>query len=521
MSGNTAKLPRWRLSFPARHVVIAEMVAAPVVLGLARHVWWLALIAVLPVVVGVGLRYRGDTALGWLARAMRRRNRSVLIPDAVSVELPGVGPIGMRIDGQYALTVIALHGRSFPATVLVPEGADTLDVVPLDAVGALLRQFGGLELDSIDVVSAGSRVAPDGRYTPRYDEVIGDRPAVGQRRTWLMLRLCPQACLNALAYRGDVGVAVAAATERIRQAAVRQGCRASTCSAEQLDAVTGALLGGHDVERFEERWSHLRAGNDYLSTYLIAGEDLSSRLLADLWTIRSKMTVTLLRLTRDPAGGVDVAGLVRLHTKNPLTHPPLAALHPLPGKQICALCASLPFGNRSLEMDLSRRPLDGARGLSVPVGPCGPMVGMTIDGVALLMPFTDPLKHCTVAIQADFDVQASLLLRATAAGATAVVHTDRPHVWEPICDERMMLAGGVQNVNTPDLVVADGETAAKRLLAGSGERGHTLVVCGTPPPDCDVVITQVTADELAVEVGQRQMALTVLRPRKERDAFLS
>lgn len=509
------KLPRWQLRFPARHVVVGEVVAAPIVLGLARHVWWLAMIAVLPVLVAVGLRYRGETALGWLARAMRRRTRSVLIPGASSVELPGVGPVGMRSDGQYALTVIALHGRPFPETVLVPDGADTLDVVPLDAIGSLLRQFGGLELDSIDVVSAGSRVAPDGRYTPRYDEVIGDRPAVGDRHTWLILRLCPQACLNALAYRGDVGVAVAAATERIRQAAVREGCRASTCSAEQLDAVTQALLGGHAVERFEERWTRLRAGNDYVSSYRIAGNDLSSRLLADLWTIRSKMTVTVLRLTRDSAGGVGVAGLVRLHTRNPLTHPPLAALHPLPGKQIGALCASLPFGNRALEMDLSRRPLDGARCLSVPVGPCGPMLGMTMDGVPLLMPLTDPLKHSTVAIHADFDVVASLLLRATAAGATAVVHTDRPEVWEPICDERMVLAGGVQKVNTPDLVVADGETAARRLLAGSGERGHSLVVCGVPPPDCDVAITQVTAGELAVEVGQRRIDLTVMRPRNE------
>ena len=275
------------------------------------------------------------------------------------MELPGVGPVGMRFDGQYAITVIALHGRAFATTELVPDGADTLDTVPLEVVGSLLRQFGGLELHCIDAVSAGSRTAPDGRYTPRYDEIIGDRPAVGERRTWLVLRLCPQGCLKALAYRGDVPEAVAAATERIRQAAVRAGCRAMTCSAPQLNAATRTLLGGHDVERFEQRWTHLRAGNDFVTSYRIAGGDLTSRLLNDLWTIRSNMAVTMLRLTRDRDGAVVVSALVRLHTAMPLTHPPLSVLHPLAGQQLSALSSSIPLGNRSLDLTLSPRPLGG------------------------------------------------------------------------------------------------------------------------------------------------------------------
>ena len=524
----TQELPRWLVSFPLRHTVIAELIAGAMVLALARLAWWMALIAVMPVFVSAGLRYRGATAVGWLGRAARRRPRPTTIPEAFSVELPGVGPVGMRFDGQYAITVIALHGRAFPTTTLVPEGADTFDTVPLDVIGALLRQFGGLQLHSIDAVSAGSRVAPDGRYTPRYDEIIGDRPAVGERRTWLVLRLCPQACLKALAYRGDVGVAVAAATERIRQAAVRAGCRAVTCSADQLSAATHALLGGHEVGRFEEHWTHLRAGNDYVTSYRMAGTDLTSRLLGDLWTIRSTMTVTLLRLTREPEGGIGVAALVRLHTPAPLTHPPLSTLHPLAGQQFSALWASVPLGNRSLAISLSPRPLQPAsrrlvdrRGLLVPVGPAGVMLGMSLDGVPLLMPFVDPLEFVKVAINAELDVVQSLLLRATAAGAVALVHTDRPELWEPICDERMMLAGATEPMAAPTLVVADGETALKRLLATAGERGHALVaVTGTPPAECDIAITQVSEGEIVVDVGQRRISLAIMRPRNETQ-FLS
>ena len=183
-----------------------------------------------------------------------------LIPAPFSVELPGVGPIGMRWDGEYAITVIALYGREYAETVLVPEGVDTVDTVPLEACGALLEQFGGLELHSVDVVSDGTRTAPNGWFTPRYDEIISDRSAVGMRRTWLVLRLCPQACLKAIAYRGSVAEAAAAATERIRQAAVRAGCRAVTCSPEQIIEATEALLDHRELAAYQERWADLAPG---------------------------------------------------------------------------------------------------------------------------------------------------------------------------------------------------------------------------------------------------------------------
>src|SRR6478672_9073195 len=122
----TDKLPRWQLTFPTQHVIIAEILALTAVAALARHVWWTAAIAVAPILIVAGLRYRDQTVLGWAwrwARSARRR----------TVELPGVGPIGIRYDGQYVITVIALHGHAFGPTTLVRGGADTADVVPLEA----------------------------------------------------------------------------------------------------------------------------------------------------------------------------------------------------------------------------------------------------------------------------------------------------------------------------------------------------------------------------------------------------
>src|SRR5262249_52967821 len=149
------------------------------------------------------------------------------------------------------------------------------------------------------------------------------------------------------------------------------------------------------------------------NVYRIAGDDLTTRLLNDLWTIRAKKTVVLLRLTRDKQSGELLVGaLVRVHTKAPQTHPPLSTLHSVPGQAFSALMASLPLGQRSVRLELSARAL-ASRALAVPVGPSGFLHGMDErDGVPFLMSWTDPLKFMRVAIAASLDVVESLILRA-------------------------------------------------------------------------------------------------------------
>jgi type VII secretion protein EccE len=526
------RLPRWQFRLPLRRAIIAQVTAALVVVPLVSRVpWWALIPAAVLVFVAVGVMYRGATGWAWLTRArrVRRARRSAKarqaragVPVPFEAELPGVGPGGLMWDGEYAITMIALHGRQYAPTVLVSEGADSIDTVPLNVCGALLEQFGGLELHSIDTLSIGTRTAQDGQFTGRYEETVADRAAVGERRTWLVLRLRPTACLDAMLYRHSVGEAIEAATERIRQAAARAGCRAVTCSTEQIRAATTTLLAGHDLADYQERWTDLHVGDDYVTPYRMSGADLSTRVLNDVWTIRATKAVVLVRMTRNvETGSLMVGALVRVHTPTHLTHPPLSTLQTVPGQAFEALAATLPLGDRSVTVPLSMRTLDSAP-LPVQVGPTGFLHGMAeLSGVPLLLNWTDPLKFVRVAIAADLDVVEALVLRATSAGATAEIHTVRPTDWQPICDNiRLSMARNQERSKSATLIVADGPQP-QQVLRESGERGHALVCVMRPdealPEDADIRIRQVGLNHIAVETPARPrpMTLGIIRPRNE------
>ncbi|WP_235615435.1 type VII secretion protein EccE [Mycobacterium avium] len=526
------RLPRWEFRLPLRRAIIAQVTAAVAVAPLVpRLPWWALLLIAVLVFAAVGVMYRGATGWIWLRRARRvrharrsakaRRARAA-IPTPFEAELPGVGPGGLMWDGEYAISMIALHGRQYAPTVLVSEGAESIDTVPLSVCGALLEQFGGLELHSIDTISIGTRTAQDGQFTHRYEETVADRAAVGERRTWLVLRLRPAACLDAMLYRHSVGEAIEAATERIRQAAVRAGCRAVTCSTEQIRVATAALLAGHDLADYQERWIDLRVGDDYVTPYRMSGADLSTRVLNDVWTIRATKAVVLVRMSRDvETGALLVGALVRVHTPAHLTHPPLSTLQTVPGQAFEALAATLPLGDRSVTLPLSMRPLDSAP-LPIQVGPTGFLHGMAeLSGVPLLLNWTDPLKFVRVAIAADLDVVEALVLRATSAGATAEIHTVRPALWRPICDNvRLSMARNQERSKSATLIVADG-SQPQQVLRESGERGHALVSVMAPgdalPEDADIRIRQVGPNHIAVETPARPrpMTLGIIRPRNE------
>jgi type VII secretion protein EccE len=518
------QLSRWGIDLRRRHILAAEVVAAALIPALPWVGWQLGATAAVLVLLAVTVTYNGATVAGWLARMVRfvryrgsaaARARRAAIPEPFNVDLAGIGAVGMRWDGQYAVTMIALHGRAYAPTFLVPDGAKTEDIVPLQLVASLLRQFGGLELASLDVVSAGRRTS-NAPFAPVYDEIIGDRPAVGLRQTWLVLRLCPQACLAAMAYRGDAAAAAAAATERIRQAVVRSGCRAVACNAEQHATATAALLGGIDLADVRESWSRIDTGGDYVTTYRIAGSDLTTDLINDLWSVRSRLTVLTLRLAATASGTVTTAAVVRFHTVAQMTHPPLLTLRPVFGQSFSALLASLPLGNRSVVLQMSARRLDTAD-LEVPLAPAGLMIGTTNNGFPLLLALHDPLKLTRVGLCAEPAVVQSLVLRATATGSTVLVHTSRPELWAPIRSERIVLADRVtDHLGAVTMVVLDGDHALNPAMA-VGERGHTVVtVSATPPGDADVVLTQTSAGQIQLTTPRfADVPLTILRPRNE------
>ncbi|OMC13522.1 type VII secretion protein EccE [Mycobacterium sp. SP-6446] len=518
------QLSRWGVDLRQRHIVVVQLMAAPLIPLLPRVGRPIGATIAMLTLLSVIATYNEATAARWLARLVRflwhrksaaARLRRAAIPAPFNVDLAGIGAVGMRWDGQYAVTMIALHGRAYAPTFLVPGGAKTEDIVPLQVVASLLRQFGGLELASVDVVSAGRRTG-SAAFASVYDEIIGDRPAVGLRETWLVLRLCPRACLAAMAYRGDAAAAAAAATERMRQAVLRSGCRAVTCSADQLAMATNALLGGIDLAEVRESWTHIDTGGAYVTTYRIAGADLTTELVNDVWSVRSLLTVLTVRLAATASGSMTAAAIVRFHTAAQATHPPVLTLRSVSGQAFSAVLASLPLGDRSVALQMSARQLEPA-GLEMPLAPAGFMIGTTHTGFPLLLPLHDPLRPTRVGLSVEPGVAQSLVLRATATGSTVLVHTNRPELWAPICSEHIVLADRLtDHPGAVTMVVLDGDHAQNPAMA-VGERGHTVVsISSTPPPDADVVLTQASPGQLTLTTPRfADVPLRILRPRNE------
>jgi type VII secretion protein EccE len=84
-------------------------------------------------------------------------------------------------------------------TVIAERTLYTEDTIPVDALLPMLDQF-GIAVD-IDIVTTGQRVRSTGSYSMLYDQLIGSHPVVGDRLTWLVVRLDQERNLAALRRR--------------------------------------------------------------------------------------------------------------------------------------------------------------------------------------------------------------------------------------------------------------------------------------------------------------------------------
>ena len=104
--------------------------------------------------------------------------------------------------GPHLVAVVAVDGPPHSPSVLDYPRVESLAKLPLEAVAAGLRQF-DVSLEGIDIVSVGRAARPAKRITRMRRCIpaeVGDHPAVGQRRTWLVVRLnalrqCPRDCV--------------------------------------------------------------------------------------------------------------------------------------------------------------------------------------------------------------------------------------------------------------------------------------------------------------------------------------
>jgi len=258
----------------------------------------------------------------WIADRIRWRwRRRRKDQPAAAVDIPhGASLYGVRVSDRFdgeAITMIEVTGQAYSPTLLTGSAtAVTPNLLPLDALTGLLDQPGGIRLSGIDVVSSGLRVRRGAGYPPLYSTLLADRPAAGQRRTYLVVRLDIAESVAGLGYRTTVGAAAAAATERIVNALLQRGVRANALTAKDLDAALVDLGAGLAVVPDEpepdkaaaphrpkpiaptEAWKSVEAHPGYLTSYYFSPEDITTSTLNQMWALRSDAVVQTISLTK-------------------------------------------------------------------------------------------------------------------------------------------------------------------------------------------------------------------------------
>ncbi len=456
----------------------------------------------------IGARYR---------YLRRRRRASGSLPGGV-VDVDGVG---VRQGDGFEL-VSAIELTADPAETRLREGrAFAAETVPLDLLATMMTQY-GLEVD-IDVASVGRRVPPGPAYRASYSQGVRFYAAMAERSTWLILRMNTQRNLAGIVRRGPSRTAgpkaLMAATRRLEQRLQERLIRARVLPAAELAQLHARMTYGEDPLGGQEQWSNVEHESEYATTYLVDPVRTSTEKLDRWWGLDSDSTSVVLRLRRaDAHAPVEISGLVRYDTSVPIVDNLDDALVPLPGRQMELLRATLPGGGSSV-VDLPSVPLSDLGAVDIPVGPAGPVWGVSgTDAVALPLFDGSPVPETLIVEFATELVPLQLvLLRSVGAGASVAVHTDRPAHWATLAatladPARFRIADGPGG-RPADITVFDGapaDSVPERTML-------TLRAPGSAPqrPGAGLVIEQVSASTVRVRIGRRTPFEVVLGPTDE------
>ncbi|RDH80263.1 type VII secretion protein EccE [Mycolicibacterium moriokaense] len=509
-------------SIPAVVGVEVAVLAAVVIFRPERWSWW-PTVAVAVVAIGLLMVtvYRRN-AVRWIVDRVRwRRRRGHTSSPAPAADIPhGASLCGVRVPDRFdgeAITMIEVTGQAYSPTLLTGSAtALTPNRLPLDALTGLLDQPGGIRLSGIDVVSSGLRVRRGTGYPPLYSTLLADRPAAGQRRTYLVVRLDIERSVRGLSYRSTVGAAAAAATERIVNALLQRGVRAKSLTAKDLDAALAELGAGLAVVPATaepgadpaaprvasrvaptESWKSIQAHPGYLTSYYFSPEDITTNTLNQMWALRSDAVVQTISLTRKrgpAAAGTWVSALVRVNDPQAPTRPPTLYLNPLPGHQGPAAIRSAPLPRRFDAV--AARPLDTLP-LELPVGSSGVLVGTTQRGDLLLLSLTDPDQATRIALHTAMPYACQLLVRAAAVGERIAIYTDKPARWRQL--EQPLIAV-VDRRHPPEFVpsIIVSDRAGGPPPAGLASTVITIGEADRNAPTPDLSFTQISASTVRI-----------------------
>ncbi|MBS4099922.1 type VII secretion protein EccE [Tsukamurella paurometabola] len=456
--------------------------------------------------------------LGARARFLRRRRRAAGgIPGGV-IDVDGVG---VRQGDGFEL-VSAIELTADPAETRLREGrAFAAETVPLDLLATMVTQY-GLDVD-IDVASAGRRVPPGPAYRASYSQGVRFYAAMAERSTWLILRVNTRRNLEGIVRRGPSRTAgpkaLMAATRRLEQRLQERLIRARVLPAQELALLDSRLTFGADPLGGTENWQNVEHGAEFATTYLVDPVRTSTEKLDRWWGLDSDSTSVVLRMRKAHAQApVEISGLVRYDTAVPIVDNLDDALVPMPGRQLELARATLPGGGSSV-VDLPSTPLDDLGAVEIPVGPAGPVWGVSgPDAVALPLFDGSPVPETLIVEFATELIPLQLvLLRSVGAGASVAVHTDRPAQWATLAatladPARFRIAEGPGG-RPADITVFDGAPAdavPERTML-------TLRAPGSAPQraNADLVVEQVAPSAVRVRIGRRTPFDVVLNPTDE------
>ncbi|BDU01883.1 type VII secretion protein EccE [Nocardia sputorum] len=544
------------MSFPSVRVAGVErgpfaafvVVGSPLLAGLsAKTPWWVSAVVVTVLVVTVTVRVNERTGMRWLldwvayrtGRTARARERTQ--PARIRDVQVAAGVCGVNEAGDTLIAMIQLAPNLDLPTVIAERTLYTEDTIPVDTLLPMLDQF-GISVD-IDIVTTGQRVRSSGSYSMLYDQLIGTHPVVGDRLTWLVVRLDQERNLAALSKRGPCAVvapkALASATHRIAGRLRERGIAAHALPAAALQDATRLLHAGVELSDLRETWSNLESSvpGRCVTSFLIDWTRLSGVSLDDCWTWNRGRTTLVVSLTDDMAGP---RAIVRFIGPAVTTDPP-DYLRLLGGDQSTALLASLPTGAsvralRGFESGADIAPDELVTDLAIAIGPNGQILG-AISGQprhTLALPLFDPARYNprrrTIDVHAMLPVAQQIILRAMVVGADVEIHSARPDSWRQLVtavgDPRSMRladpgdghTGGHDAEAEPPATIAVFDHLPPRA-----SRAHTTVTISEPGGPrrraVDLAINQVSATAVDVSIPMRTVRVDLIEPRGETRYF--
>lgn len=414
------------------------------VLG-GRAGWWAAAVLAAALSAVTFVTWRNAPVVELVLRAVHPKGT---LASATAGELAdynrtyGSGPVGIRSVGPHLVAVVAVDGPAHSPSALDHHRVASLATLPIAAIAAGMRQF-DVTLESIDVVSVGIRRAADRHhsYGAVYSSLVGDHPAVGQRRTWLVVRFDADRSARAVLCRESVAATVGAAAQWLAEELTSRRCPARALNAAEIRQADTELLAGIDPDELTSGWGRLHHSNGYVQTYWMSPRDIASDTLDRLWVPDTDATAVTVQLRPTAEGATTVGVLVRYHTGAPLAEPPLTGLNPLTGRHDLGLVSGSLAARGHLAVPSRTLTGDEPKPLNVAIGATGVIVGANATGHPLLVDLSSPTGTSTVTLAGELALTVQVALRAAATGYQVLVCTDRPKQWKQVTGAGLQLVG--------------------------------------------------------------------------------